>query len=207
MKELQNAVIEGNEELVEKLTNEYIGQGLSPVEIIKEGYVKGMEVVGEQFANYEMFLPDVIQSAEAMKKGMTIIEPLLTAGAESYYMGKIVIATVEGDVHDIGKNLVAMMLKGAGFNVTDLGVDVPLKKIIDTSKEEKADIIALSTLLTTGMQKLGPSIKEINAVLPGVKTMVGGSPITKEYAQQVGADGFSPDAMRAINLAKNLVGR
>lgn len=206
MRNLQNAVIEGNEEAVEQLTNECLSQGKTPIEIIKDGYVKGMEVVGEQFGNYEMFLPDVIQSAEAMKRGMAILEPLLMASSESFYMGKIVVATVEGDVHDIGKNLVSMMLKGAGFQVYDLGVDVPLDTIIETAKAEGVDIIALSTLLTTGMQKMASWLRKIEAELPGVKTMIGGSPITREFAEQVGATGFAPDAMRAINLAKGLMG-
>jgi 5-methyltetrahydrofolate--homocysteine methyltransferase len=206
MKDMKDAVIEGNEELVVELTQKYLDEGHEPIEIIREGYIKGMEVVGELFGNYEMFLPDVLQSAESMKKGMEVLEPKLVAGAQSYRMGKIVLATVEGDVHDIGKNLVFMMLKGAGFDIIDMGVDVPIGRIIETAQKEKADIVALSTLLTTGMSKLAPWLRQIEEAVPGVKTMVGGAPITREFAAQVGAGGFAPDAMRAINLAKELLG-
>ena len=185
------------------LTNKYLKEGKKPDEILKEGLLPGMNVVGARFKAYDMYLPEVIMSANAMKKAMEVLKPLLLE-SKAASMGKILIATVEGDMHDIGKNLVSMMLEGAGFEMVDLGVDVPIMKIADEAVKNKVDIVAISALLTTTMLAMEPAIKEIKKRDDKIKVMVGGAPITIEFAEKVGADGFAPDALRAIDLAKNL---
>jgi 5-methyltetrahydrofolate--homocysteine methyltransferase len=165
-----------------------------------------MDVVGQKFKSYEMYLPEVIMSATAMKTSMELLKPLLSrSGATS--LGKIVMATVEGDVHDIGKNLVSMLLEGAGFEVVDLGVDVPVETVVKRAADENAHVIGLSALLTTTMMALDGAVVRIKGEVPGVRVMVGGAPLTREFAEKVGADGFAPDALRAIHLAKSLVGK
>jgi corrinoid protein of di/trimethylamine methyltransferase len=201
--ELKDSIISGDEEKAKELTGKFLDEGIKPKEILNGGLVAGMDVVGQRFRAYEMYLPEVIMSATAMKNAMELLKPHLSKSEESS-MGNIVMATIEGDVHDIGKNLVSMMLEGAGFNVVDLGVDVPVEKIIAAAEKEAADVIGISSLLTTTMLAMEPAIKMIREKNKRVKIMVGGSPITKEYADKVGADGFAPDALRAINLAKQL---
>jgi corrinoid protein of di/trimethylamine methyltransferase len=204
--ELKDSIISGDEEKAKELTGKFLDEGIKPKEILNGGLVAGMDVVGQRFRAYEMYLPEVIMSATAMKNAMELLKPHLSKSEESS-MGNIVMATIEGDVHDIGKNLVSMMLEGAGFNVVDLGVDVPVEKIIAAAEKEAADVIGISSLLTTTMLAMEPAIKMIREKNKRVKIMVGGSPITKEYADKVGADGFAPDALRAINLAKQLSGK
>jgi 5-methyltetrahydrofolate--homocysteine methyltransferase len=201
--ELKDSIISGDEEKAKGLTGKFLDEGIKPKEILNGGLVAGMDVVGQRFRAYEMYLPEVIMSATAMKGAMELLKPHLSKTDESS-MGNIVMATIEGDVHDIGKNLVSMMLEGAGFNVVDLGVDVSVEKIIASAEKEAADVIGISSLLTTTMLAMDPAIKMIREKNRKVKIMVGGSPITKEYADKVGADGFAPDALRAINLAKQL---
>ncbi len=204
--ELKDSIISGDEDKAKKLTGNFLNEGIKPKEILNSGLVAGMDVVGQRFRAYEMYLPEVIMSATAMKSAMELLKPHLSKSEESS-MGNIIMATIEGDVHDIGKNLVSMMLEGAGFNVVDLGVDVPVERIIDAAEKEAANVIGISALLTTTMLAMEPAIKMIRKKNSRVKIMVGGSPITKEYADKVGADGFAPDALRAINLAKQLTAK
>ena len=202
--DLQKAVFEGNEEESLNLTTKYLKEGKKPEEIIKEGLVAGMNVVGVRFKAYEMYLPEVIMSANAMKKSMEVLKSLI-AEANASSMGKILIATIEGDMHDIGKNLVLMMLQGAGFEMVDLGVDVPIAKIADEAVKNGVQLVGISALLTTTMLAMEHAIREIKKRNPKIKVMVGGAPLTIEFAKKIGADGFAPDALRAIDLAKNLI--
>jgi 5-methyltetrahydrofolate--homocysteine methyltransferase len=204
--ELQRAIVSGNEDRARGYTAEALRGNADPKEILNEGLLRGMDEVGQRFKAYEMYLPEVIMSASAMKTSMELLRPLLSrSGVTS--LGKIVMATVEGDVHDIGKNLVSMMLEGAGFEIVDLGVDVQVDTIVKKAVEEEAHIVGLSALLTTTMMALGGAVGRIKGKVPGTRVMVGGAPLTKEFAQKVGADGFAPDALRAIHLAKTLVGK
>ncbi|UCB46805.1 MAG: corrinoid protein [Spirochaetota bacterium] len=204
LNELKNSIIEGNEEKAKEITTKLLTEGKNPKEVLDNGLVAGMDVVGQQFKAYEIYLPEVIMSATAMKSAMDLLKPHLSK-TEAATMGTVVMATIEGDVHDIGKNLVSMMLEGAGFNIVDLGVDVPVEKIIDAAQEQNADLVGISALLTTTMLAMEPVIKMIREKNMKVKVMVGGAPITKEYADKIGADGFAPDALRAISLAKQLL--
>jgi len=151
-----------------------------------------------------MYLPEVMMSANVMKKSMAILKPLISE-SEMPSMGKIIMATVRGDLHDIGKNLVSMMLEGAGFEIINLGVDVPVDRIIEEIEKSKAGVVGISALLTTSMMAMEPAIKKIKDKNSKVRVMVGGAPITQEFADKIGADGFAPDALRAIDLAKRLV--
>jgi 5-methyltetrahydrofolate--homocysteine methyltransferase len=204
--EIQQAVIAGNEELAVKKTQQLLDQGTDPKKVLKEGLVAGMDVVGARFKAYEMWLPEVILAAKAMKAATALLKPYLEKSGGSMKLGKIVIATVEGDVHDIGKNLVSMMLESAGFEMIDLGVNAKVSAIAAAAVERKADLVGLSALLTTTMLAMKPAIKAIRGAGAQVKVMVGGAPITQEWAREAGADGFAPDALRAINLAKSLLG-
>jgi 5-methyltetrahydrofolate--homocysteine methyltransferase len=204
--DLKEAVIHGDEEIADKTALKYLNDGASPGDVLNKGLIAGMDVVGERFKNFDMFLPEVLQSAAAMKAAMVHLKPLLAQSGE-LSRGKIVMATIEGDVHDIGKNLVCMMLEGAGFEVIDLGVDVTVNDIISAHSEKKADLIGISALLTTTMMALGDAVKIIKDKEPEARIIVGGAPLTEEFAKEIGADGFAPDALRAINLAKNLIKR
>jgi 5-methyltetrahydrofolate--homocysteine methyltransferase len=203
---LKEAIIEGDEELATELIKTLLDNGEKPGNILNKGLLKGMDVVGQRFKAYEMYLPEVIMSATAMKTAMDLLNPHISK-ADIVAMGKIVMATIEGDVHDIGKNLVCMMLEGAGFEIIDLGVDVSVKRIIESFCDESAHIIGISALLTTTMIALERAIQLIRKSAAGAKVMVGGAPLTHEYAEKIGADGFAPDALRAINLSKNLAGK
>jgi 5-methyltetrahydrofolate--homocysteine methyltransferase len=205
LEELRQAVVSGEEEKAREITAGALRNGADPKAILDEGLLRGMDAVGRKFKSYEMYLPEVIMSATAMRASMELLKPLLSrSGVTS--IGKIVMATVEGDVHDIGKNLVSMMLEGAGFEVVDLGVDVPVGTIVKRALEENAHIVGLSALLTTTMMALDGAVGRIKSEAPGARVMVGGAPLTREFAGKVGADGFAPDALRAIHLAKSLVG-
>jgi 5-methyltetrahydrofolate--homocysteine methyltransferase len=203
---LQASILQGKVEEARGLTKNFLEMGKKPSDILNGGLIAGMDVVGRRFKCYEMYLPEVLQSAAAMKGAMELLKPLLSA-ADGISGGKIIMATIEGDVHDIGKNLVTMMLEGAGFQVVDLGVDVPVRKIVETRRAEGADLIGISALLTTTMLAIEDAIRVLRKEAAGSKVMIGGAPITQEFAAKVGADGFAPDALRAIPLAKQLLGR
>ena len=201
---MAQAVIDGDDDEATVLALKALDQGVDPLEAINKGYTAGMDVVGERFKRFDMFLPEVLQSASAMKRAMRLLKPLLTQSAE-LSRGKIVMATIEGDVHDIGKNLVCTMLEGAGFEVFDQGVDVTVDDILKAYSENKADLIGISALLTPTMMALGDAVDIIKNFKSGASVMVGGAPLTEEFASEVGADGFAPDALRAITLAKDLI--
>ena len=165
-----------------------------------------MNIIGERFKNNEVYIPEVLIAARAMKSALSVLEPkLVEAGVEP--VGKAVMGTVQGDLHDIGKNLVAMMLKGAGFDVVDLGVDVSAQKFVETAKKTNAKIIGMSALITTTMPSMEKTIKAVKDAGLVVKTMIGGAPVTQAYADRIGADGYAPDAASAVDLAKSLIGK
>lgn len=188
-----------------ELVNEAVKEGIGPQTILNDGLIAGMNVVGKRFRENEYFVPDVLISAKAMKAGTEILKPLLAAaGAKS--LGTVLIGTVEGDMHDIGKNLVAMMLEGAGFQVVDLGVNVSPDKFKEAlSTNAGANIVGLSALLTTTMVNMKKTIDAVREARPEVKVMVGGAPVTEKFAKEIGADGYSPDASRAVDVAKTFV--
>jgi 5-methyltetrahydrofolate--homocysteine methyltransferase len=204
--EIKQAIISGNEAQAVKLTQALLDRNTEPQKVLKEGLVAGMDVVGARFKAYEMWLPEVILAAKAMKAATALLKPYLEKSGGSMKLGKIVIATVEGDVHDIGKNLVSMMLESAGFDMVDLGVNAKVSAIAEAAVRQEADLVGLSALLTTTMLAMKPAVKAIRAASAKLKVMVGGSPITQEWAKEAGAVGFAPDALRAINLAKGLLG-
>jgi 5-methyltetrahydrofolate--homocysteine methyltransferase len=202
--DLSNSLIAGNAKKVQELTQQALSEGHSPKEILDEGLIAGMNVVGERFKNNEFYVPEVLIAARAMQAGMSILEPLLAAAGVKP-VGTVVIGTVRGDLHDIGKNLVAMMLKGAGFKIVDLGVNVQPDKFITTVKESKADLLGMSALLTTTVVNMKEVIALARKEQLPVKIMVGGAPVTPEFAKEIGADGFARNAALAVDKAKELL--
>ena len=206
LKNIASGVNKGDEELVHSLTSEALEQKIPVQEILNLGLVAGMNVVGEKFKKNEVFIPEVLVSARAMKAGMVILKPLLLE-AKVKSRGKVVIGTVQGDLHDIGKNIVAMLLEGAGFEIIDLGADVPVENFIASVKKEQADIVGMSALLTTtmgAMKAVIEGLKEIN-LKDNVKIMIGGAPVTQSFADRIESDGYAPDAAAAIDLAFSLI--
>ena len=188
--------------------NQAIQAGLDPLEAINLGFVPGLDLVGAQFSCGNSFLPELVMAGEAMKAALSVLEPELTRrGAERTVLGTVVIATIQGDIHDIGKTLVGTMLASSGFRVYDLGVDVPIAKLVATAKEVQADIVALSALLTTTMVNQRLAIQQLAeaGLRPDLKVMVGGAPVTRSWAQDIGADGYSEDAIGAVAVARQLV--
>jgi corrinoid protein of di/trimethylamine methyltransferase len=207
--EMAQSIIDGEAEESEALARQAIEQGVDPLQAINQGFVAGLDEVGEQFGCGEMFLPDLVQAAEAMKSAIAILEPeLARSGAAREILGKVVIGTVEGDIHDIGKTLVATMLSAAGFEVHDLGVNVPIMTLVEKAREVDADIVGMSALLTTTMTKQRDVIEALDdmGLRPQVKVMVGGAPVTEEWVNDIGADGYSADAVGAVATAKKLMG-
>lgn len=206
LKEMSELLQKGRAKNVKALVEQAVAEGMDPKAILNEGLLSGMMVVGEKFKNNEVFVPEVLVAARAMNAGLGILEPLL-AEAGNEPVGKAVIGTVKGDLHDIGKNLVAMMLKGAGFEVCDLGSDVEPAVFADKAEEIGADVICLSALLTTTMQNMGAVVEELKS--RGIRdkyiVMVGGAPVTDNFCKQVGADYYTPDAPSAAEVAKKAV--
>jgi len=204
--EMSSFLQQGRAPKVKELVAQALENGEAPEKILNEGLLSGMSVVGEKFKNNEVYVPEVLIAARAMKAGMAIIKPLLLE-ADIPPMGTVAIGTVKGDLHDIGKNLVGMMLEGSGFNVIDLGVDVGPEQYVDAVKNQGAQIIGMSALLTTTMTSMKEIIGAIKAagLRDQVKIMIGGAPITQEYADEIGADGYSVDAASAADLAKRLI--
>jgi corrinoid protein of di/trimethylamine methyltransferase len=205
---LAQAVIDGEPEDAEEQARLALEQGLDPLACINEGLSAGIDRVGELFATGEYFLPDLIMGGDAMKAALAILEPALTGGQERELLGRIVLGTVEGDLHEIGKTLVGTMLTANGFQVTDIGVDKSAAEFIDAVRESQATLVGASALLTTTMlqqQKLIEAIEEAG-LRDQVKVMVGGAPITDSWAEKIGADGFAEDAISAVALAKRLAG-
>ena len=208
LNKLSELVIAGDFNKAEELTRQAIDEGLSPEEIIKEGLIKGMDYVGVQFKAGEMYVPEVMMSARAMSAGMELVKPLYTGG-DIPSTGKAIIGTVAGDLHDIGKNLVAMMMESAGMIVVDLGIDVPAEEFIQAAQEHKPDVLAMSALLTTTMVEMKKIIEllEEQGIRDSLKVIVGGAPVSNDYAQEIGADGWAPDAASAKDLALGLVSK
>jgi 5-methyltetrahydrofolate--homocysteine methyltransferase len=207
LKEIAENLIEGEVDKVKELIQAALDRGIEAEKILNEGLIAGMNTIGEQFKSEEIYLPEVLFAARAMKAGMDIVEPLLlSSGAEP--KGKIILGTVKGDVHDIGKNLVAVMLKGAGFEVIDVGVDTNAEKFIDAAREQGARLIGMSALLGTTMQSMQTTIEALEAAgLKGqIKTMIGGAIVTQSFADKIGADGYAPDAGSAVDKARELLG-
>jgi corrinoid protein of di/trimethylamine methyltransferase len=205
---MKQSVIDGDEEQAAELARQSVVRGIDPLTAINDGYVPGISYVGEQFGVGEMFLPDLMLAAEAMKAAVAVLEPeMQKRGVQRHVLGRVVLGTVKGDIHEIGKNLVATMLSASGFEVHDLGVDVPFEKFAQKAREVNADIVGVSALLTTTMvgQKTVIEVLDDMGLRPQVKVMVGGAPVTKSWAEEIGADGFSEDAMGAVTLAKKLV--
>jgi len=203
---LAEAVINGKKEEAERLTQEAIDGGIKPGMVINDGLIAGMTVVGEKFKNNEFDVPEVLIAARAMQSAMAMVKPLLGEG-EVTSKGKVVIGTVKGDLHDIGKNLVAMMLEGGGYGVIDLEVDVAPEKYVATAAESDAHVIALSALLTTTMPSMKDTVDALaEAGLKGkVKVIIGGAPVTQSYADEIGADGYAPDAASAVDKVNELL--
>lgn len=204
---LKDAVIDGEDELVEELTQKAIDEGLDVQVILNEGLVGGMDVVGQAFKKGEMFVPEVMMTAAAMKAGVDLLRPLLGAGGDVKKKGTIVLGTVEGDLHDIGKKLVAIMFDSQGYNVIDCGMDVPIDTFISEAESNNADVIGMSALLTTTMPVMGKLVEELNSrgIRDKYKVIIGGAPVTQAYSDEIGADGFSPDAQSAVDLANSLI--
>ncbi len=204
--EIAEEVQKGNSESVEVLTKKALSQNISAEEILNNGLVGGMGIVSEKFKNNEIFIPEVLISARAMNSGLEILKSLL-AESKVESKGKVIIGTVKGDLHDIGKNIVAMLLQGAGFDVVDLGADVSKEKFVEFAKKEKADIIGMSALLTTTMLYMNETIEALQeaGLRQNIKVSIGGAPVTDSYASQIKADGYAPDAASAIDLSKQLL--
>jgi len=203
---ISEALQSGRAEKVAELVKQALNEDIIPKKILEEGLIRGMSIIGEKFKKNEVYVPEVLIAARAMHAGMDILKPKLTeTGVKN--IGKVVMGTVTGDLHDIGKNLVKMMLEGAGFEVVDLGVDVSADKFVEAVKEHQPNIIGMSALLTTTMVNMPEVIKALeNAGLRDkVKIMVGGAPITQNYADQIGADGYSSDATSATDKAKTFL--
>jgi len=201
---LAEALIGGKRDDVVKMVQEAIDEGIAAGQILDDGLVAGMNVVGRKFKNNEFYVPEVLIAARAMNAGMEILEPKLSeAGVES--AGVVVLGTVKGDLHDIGKNLVGMMLKGGGFKVVDIGIDVTAEKFVEEIQQNNADAVAMSALLTTTMPQMAEVVKAIKEAVLTVKTMIGGAPVTQSYADEIGADGYAPDAASAVDKARELL--
>ncbi len=203
---LSTAIIEGNLDDMVELTEDALDEGLSAAQILNEGLMPGMDHVGVEFKAGNMFVPEVLRSAKAMQNSMDILKPLLAeSGVEM--AGKVLLGTVKGDLHDIGKNLVSMMCEGAGFEVYDLGKDVEPEAFVDAVKKYSPDIIGMSALLTTTMRAMEQTIKALEeaGVRDQVKIMIGGAPVTQSFAEQIGADAYASNAAAAAELAKKFV--
>ena len=199
-------IINGKADEVKNLVQAAVDEGVNVGEVLNDGLIKGMGVVGENFKNNVFYVPEVLIAARAMKAGMDILRPLLAdAGVEP--LGKVAIGTVKGDLHDIGKNLVAMMLEGAGFEVIDLGIDVAPETFINSVTEQGAQVLALSALLTTTMPSMKTTIDAVReaGIADNVKIMIGGAPVTQRYADEIGADGYARDAASGADTAKELI--
>ena len=205
---MRQSVIDGSPETAADLARQHVSSGLSPLEAVNQGYVPGMHYVGDEFAQRRMFLPDMMASAEAMRAAMAVLDPeLRKQGGARPCAGVVVLGTVKGDIHEIGKYLVATLLTAHGFEVHDLGADVSAEKFVAAIRERNADLIGMSALLTTTMkqQRAVLEVLEREGLRQRVKVMVGGAPVTRQWADEIGADGYGKDAVSAVALARSLV--
>jgi len=200
---IQENIVCGNAEKVVDLTKKALDEGIDAITILNEGLVKGMDVIGEKFKNYEVYLPGLIVASRAMKAGLNILKPMLATG-KSKSSVKIAIGTVRGDTHDIGKNIVAAMLEGAGFQVIDLGYDVPPEMFVSAMRDEGAQVIGMSALVTTNMVSMKETIEAITeaGLRDKAKIIIGGAPVTQEFAQRIGADAYAEDAAVAVDVVR-----
>ena len=204
LKALAETVIRGDQNTAVEITKSALDEGTAAESVLKEGLIAGMDVIGDRFKKNEVYIPEVLIAARAMKSAMEILEPeLVKAGVKP--IGKFLIGTTQGDLHDIGKNLVAMMLKGAGFEVIDLGVDISPEKFVEQTKATGTHLVGMSALLTTTMPAMEKTVKALKNAGVSAKVMIGGAPVTQGYADKIGADGYAADAASAVNVAKNLV--
>jgi 5-methyltetrahydrofolate--homocysteine methyltransferase len=203
---ISSAIIEGKKDDIGELTQQGLNEGLNAKQILDDGLMKGMEVVGVRFKAGDMFVPEVMRCARTMLNAMEILDPLL-AETGAKMVGKVLMGTVKGDLHDIGKNLVGMMCRGAGFQVKDIGINVEPEAFVEAVKEFQPDVVGMSALLTTTMRAMGDTIKALEeaGVRDSVKIMVGGAPVTKSFAEKIGANGYAPNAAAAADLAKKFV--
>jgi len=207
---MRQSIVDGAPDTASSLAQQAVAAGVAPLDAINNGYVPGMQDVGEQFAKGQMFLPDMMASAEAMRAAMAVLDPeLKKRGAERPLAGVVVLGTTKGDIHEIGKTLVGTLLTAHGFRVHDLGVDVPGEKFAARARELNADIVGVSALLTTTMRNQKGVVEALEkaGLRPKVKIMVGGAPVTKRWAEEIGADGYARDAMSAVDLARELTGQ
>ncbi len=202
---LADALIRGDRNTVVELTKQALSEGVPPKNVLEEGLIAGMSVIGARFKNNEVYVPEVLIAARAMKGGMEILQPeLIAAGVEP--LATVVLGTVKGDLHDIGKNLVGMMLTGGGLKVVDVGTDVGAEKFVESCKAEGAKVCAMSALLTTTMPKITEVVAAIKDAGIEIKTIIGGAPVTQSFADEIGADGYAPDAASAVDVVKELIG-
>jgi 5-methyltetrahydrofolate--homocysteine methyltransferase len=208
MKELQEAVIEGNAELAESITRDALNQKVSAQELFTRGVIPAMDIVGQKMKSGEYYIPEVLMSVKAFKATSAILKPLLSKTGTNRLLGKVIIGTVQGDLHDIGKNLVTMIFEGGGFEVIDLGIDVPPEKFVETVKQTKPSIVGMSALLTTTMINMRGVVEALKkaGVRQDVKVIIGGAPVSQRFCDEIGADGTANDAGSAVELAKRLTG-
>jgi len=206
LEDIQNALLEGDKEEVERLVGQALEAGLPAARILDEGLVAGMDRLGEMFKNQEVFIPEVLVSSRAMQAGLAKLEPLLVRD-NVQPRGVVAIGTVKGDLHDIGKNLVAIMLRGAGYRIVDLGTDVSPEQFVAAARDQGANVVGLSALLTTTMVHMKNIIDALRAAGLTMPVVVGGAPLTQDFADRVGAQGYAPDAASAVTLVNGLVSR
>ena len=204
LKEIQEALLKGSKPEVEKLVDEALAAQIPTGQILSEGLIAGMQRLGVLFKNNEVFIPEVLVAARAMHAGLAKLEPFLVRDGIQP-KGAVVIGTVKGDLHDIGKNLVGMMLRGAGYKIIDLGIDVPAEKFVAAAKDNKADIVALSALLTTTMIQMKSIVEAVRTSGLGIPVVIGGAPVTREYANEINAQGYAPDAASAVEEVSRLI--
>ena len=206
--QIADEVQKGNAVATSQLIEQALGKGETAESILYNGLVEGMNIVSDKFKNNECFIPEVLVSARAMSQGLERLKPLLAA-ANVEPRGKVVMGSIQGDLHDIGKNIVGMLLQGAGYEIIDLGVDVAVQKFVDAAKERQADVVGLSSLLTTTMVNMQSVITGLEGagIRSAVKVIIGGAPVTAAFAEKIGADGYAPDAASAIDLVDGLLGK
>ncbi|VYU67439.1 Methionine synthase [Eubacterium limosum] len=206
LEDIQNCVLDGELDEIKDLVQKAVDEGIDPTAIINDGLIGGMNIVAPLFKSGEMFVPEVMESADTMNEGMQVVKPLIT-DADMPTKGKVIIGTVNGDLHDIGKNLVVLMMESRGYTVIDMGVDVKEEQFVEAIKEHKPDIVGMSSLLTTTMMKIDDTIKMINesGLRDQVKIIIGGAPISQEFADDIGADGYSEDASTAVELCDRMM--
>ncbi len=206
LEEMYQSILDGDDELAERLARDSLAAGMPPLEAIDEGFIPGIREVGRLFGEGELFLPELVTSAQAMKAAMAVLEEKLAGEAAKYSRGRVVLGTVPGDIHDIGKTLVGTLLSANGFEVTDLGVDVPVERFVETARELDADFVGASALLTTTMAKQRDLVEAVRAAGLRARVLVGGAPVRQDWAAEIGAGGYAENAVGAVELVQKLIG-